>query len=61
MQLIKTITDQAINNGTEEIVGAPSMKTWIFKCDEPGEYKIKYTYERSFEKKTAPLKHMNIK
>lgn len=57
MQLIKTITDQAMNNGTEGIVGAPSMKTWIFKCDEPGEYKIKYTYERSFEKNSAAETH----
>lgn len=57
VQLIKTITDQAMNNGTEEIVGAPSMKTWIFKCDEPGEYKIKYTYERSFEKNSASETH----
>ena len=57
VQLIKTITDQAMNNGTEEIVGAPSMKTWIFKCDEPGEYKIKYTYERSFQKNSAAETH----
>lgn len=53
VQLLKTKIDQALNESTEEYVGAPRMVTWTFKCDTPGEYTIKYTYERSFEKNST--------
>lgn len=30
-------------------VGAPETKTWIYKCDIPGEYSLEYTYSRPFD------------
>lgn len=57
VKLIKTKTDESMNSETEEMVGTPSMATWIFKCDEQGEYTIKYTYERSFEKDSTVETH----
>ena len=29
-------------------VGAPAMNTWVYKCDVPGEYTLKYTYAKKF-------------
>ena len=54
--LLNTIVDQAMNDeapaGTNA-VGAPAMNTWLYKCDVPGEYTLKYTYARSFEEKST--------
>lgn len=47
IELVETADTQEEN--TDGKVGVPSTKTWTFKCDEVGEYNIKFTYERSFE------------
>lgn len=52
VELLNTIVDQAMNDEAPagvNAVGAPSMKTWVYKCDTVGEYTLKYTYSRSFE------------
>lgn len=35
------------------MIGGSSIKIWKFRCDEPGEYTIKFTYERVFQENSA--------
>lgn len=54
VQLLKEAGERELTDkGAKEITGAPEMVTWTYKCDTPGEYTIKYTYERSFEKNST--------
>lgn len=51
---VKLLAEKAVDTQTDEMItGAPQIRTWIFKCDVPGEYTIKYTYERTFEENSA--------
>jgi len=38
------------DKNAENIVGAPTQKTWTFEADKSGTYKIVFTYARSWEK-----------
>ncbi len=37
-------------------VGAPSQKTWTFKANKKGTYKLRFSYARSWEKTIPALK-----
>ena len=55
LQLLDTFSTTTTNASAEDnaggsvLVGAPSMRTWVYKCDTPGEYTLKFTYSRSFD------------
>lgn len=41
---------------TSNLIGAPVEKIWTFQANKSGNYKIKFTYSRPWEKDTAPAK-----
>ena len=51
MELVET--KHLPSDAEKGTVGAPNDISWTFKCDVPGEYTIKCTYERSFEENSA--------
>lgn len=40
----------------KKLLGAPTTKVWIFKATKKGNYEIKFSYARPWEKKTPPVK-----
>ncbi len=51
---IELVSTEVITANTAEgLVGAPNDVCWTFKCDEPGEYTITFTYERNFQENSA--------
>lgn len=50
---IRDMFSKSVPLGDELMIGGSSMKTWKFRCDEPGEYTLKFTYERTFQENSA--------
>jgi predicted secreted protein len=54
IKLVSAVNKNISND--KNIVGAPTNKIWTFKALKKGTYKIKFSYARSWEKKTPAAK-----
>lgn len=52
-EVIRCASSDSVYTGRHGIVGAPSMHTWVFVPEKPGDVKLVFRYNRSFEKNST--------